>query len=266
MTYRLLVTDIDGTVAHRDHIPEKVQQSCLALKEQGWEIMVATGRILGTAIHHIESLGAMIPAIVYDGARVIDPRNGEVLFERFLDGQTAVEALEEGWSDGLCVQVFGDESVLLRPDDSISMGYFRGTSIPVRRSLETPDLDAPVYRVIFYGDPTKVRKLACRLEQRLGPRATVTLAGEGFLDVLAPGVSKGAALEHYLASLNCSPEIVVCAGDHLNDRELLQVGDVAAVPANAPASLRELATITFPPADEGGFASLVQRLLERVSL
>lgn len=264
MAYKLLVTDLDGTVAYRDQIPEIVQRACRELKGQGWEIMVATGRILGTAIRHIESLEAQFPAIVYDGARVMEPRTGEVLFERFLEPATAEEVLEEGWDDGLSLQVFGDESVILRPDDSLSLAYFRGTSIPVRRSLESPQVDAPVYRVIFFGDPVKVRKLARRLEDRLGPRGTVTLAGEGFLDVLAPCVSKGTALKYYLASLSCRPELVVCAGDHLNDSDLLQVGDVAAVPRNAPASLLERAHMTFPPAEEGGFAALVEKLLQGV--
>jgi hydroxymethylpyrimidine pyrophosphatase-like HAD family hydrolase len=133
-------------------------------------------------------------------------------------------------------------------------------------SLNDPRIDIPVFRVSFFGDPVKVRKLAARLENRLGKRATVTLAGEGFLDVLAPGVSKGTALERYLATLVCRPDLVVCAGDHLNDLDLLRVGDLAAAPANAPASLRDLADIIFPSADLGGFATLVERLLDGVPL
>lgn len=265
MTRKLLVTDLDGTVAHRDRIPSGVASSCAALAEDGWEIMVATGRILATALPHIEALGAAGPAIVYDGARIMESRTGEVLFERFLDSDTAGEALEEGWEEGLCIQVFGDESVILRPGDDLSLGYFRGTSVPVRARLVSPSVSFPVYRVIFFGDPPKVRELARRLEQRLGERASVTLAGEGFLDVLGPGISKGRALEHYLGILGKAPDLLVCAGDHLNDVELLQLADIAAVPADAPREIRRPGQIVFPAAEEGGFAELARRLLEGLS-
>ena len=266
MIRKLLVTDLDGTVAHRDRIPHGVARACAGLAEDGWQIMVATGRILATALSHIETLGAMGPAIVYDGARIMESRTGEILFERFLDADTAAEALEEGWEEGLCIQAFGDESVILRPDDTLSRGYFRGTSVPVRDELVAPSVSVPVYRVIFFGDPLKVRKLALRLEQRLGGRASVTLAGEGFLDVLAPGISKGRALEHYLGQLGRAPDLLVCAGDHLNDAELLKLADIAAVPSDAPPEIRSPGQIVFPPAQEGGFAELARRLLKGVVL
>ncbi len=265
MIRKLLVTDLDGTVAHRDRIPPEVEKACADLRTAGWRIMVATGRILATAVRHMETLGASGPAILYDGARIMEPVNGEVLFERFLDADTAEEALEEGWNDGLSVQIFGDESVILRPDDVLSLQYFTGTAVPVNRTLLEPKVELPIYRVIFFGEPSKVRTLAVRLKQRIGDRASVTLAGEGFLDILAPGISKGRALEHYLGLLPSPPERIVCAGDHLNDLELLQVADLAAVPEDAPEALTHGRRFTFPPAEKGGFSELVRMLLDDAS-
>ncbi|HDQ93639.1 MAG TPA: haloacid dehalogenase, partial [Synergistetes bacterium] len=43
---RLLVADIDGTLAYDDHVPDDVSETCRALVAMGWDIVLATGRIL----------------------------------------------------------------------------------------------------------------------------------------------------------------------------------------------------------------------------
>jgi hydroxymethylpyrimidine pyrophosphatase-like HAD family hydrolase len=88
------------------------------------------------------------------------------------------------------------------------------------------------------------------------------MAGKRFLDILPPGVSKGAALEWYLESLPSWQRIVVAVGDHLNDEDLLRRADIAVSMEDAPPELRESADILLPPASEGGFSKLVDFLVD----
>ena len=53
----MLVTDIDGTLAHRDHVCDEVVQTCRRLKDDGWEIIIATGRILASARRLMRAVG-----------------------------------------------------------------------------------------------------------------------------------------------------------------------------------------------------------------
>jgi hydroxymethylpyrimidine pyrophosphatase-like HAD family hydrolase len=261
MGLKILVSDFDGTLAHRDHVPLAVSRALLSLVEAGWELILATGRIYASVRPHLESVPTTMPLILYDGARIVSSDGGDVLFERLLAGETASEALRIGWNSGLEVQVYGDEEILIRPDESDSERYFRKLAVPVRNDLVEPRVDEDVYRVIFYGDPVVVRRLARRMASALGEAAAVTLAGDGFLDILAPGVSKGAALEHLLASMG-RPGCLVCAGDHHNDRELLLLADLAAVPDDAANELKAVSHFIFPSASEEGFVSLARFLLE----
>lgn len=257
---KVLVSDFDGTLAHRDRVSPEVSRAWNDLSRAGWDLLLATGRIYASVRPHLADVPTAHPLILYDGARVIVPSTDEVLFERFLPAETAEEALRLGWSSGLEVQVFGDEEIIIRPGEGRSGEYFRRLSIPLRDDLVEPRVDSDVYRVIFYGDPAAVRGLAIRMEDALGAAATVTLAGDGFLDVLAPGVSKGAALEFLLRS-GGRPRFLVCAGDHHNDRELLLLADLAAVPDDADDELKEIGHFIFPPAAEGGFVELARELL-----
>lgn len=56
MKKRILVTDIDGTLSHGEEVHPDVAAACTRLRENGWEIMVATGRILATSKNHIKAI------------------------------------------------------------------------------------------------------------------------------------------------------------------------------------------------------------------
>jgi len=256
------VTDIDGTLAHKDRIPEEVARSCAVLREKGWSIHVATGRILASALPHAFHIGAKSPAIVYDGARLMELESRTVLREARLDGEVLSLALESVWDAPVMLQLFGDEKIRCRPSDVRVAEYFRSIGVPVRQDLVSPDVREEYFRAIVYGAPEDIQEARRIVEAGLGDRVTVTMAGKRFLDILPPGVSKGAALEWYLESLPSWQRIVVAVGDHLNDEDLLRRADIAVSMEDAPPELRESADILLPPASEGGFSKLVDFLVD----
>ncbi len=265
MSERLLVCDLDGTLVSRDNVPEAVARSCRLLVERGWRIMGATGRILASAKPHLEVIGAMGPAILYDGARLMDYLTGEVMWESLLPPEAANKALEVGWDSSLKVQLFGDEKVFCRSDDLATISYFSSLGLPVER-ISSPRIDEPVYRVIFYtidkqcdGD---IRGLLELLKCGLSGLANVTMAGNSFIDVIPPEASKGNTLKRFLSLADDPIDVVVAVGDHMNDLELLQVADLRVVVSSAPPQLLEVAHKVIPPAKEAGFAELAQWLLK----
>ncbi len=258
----MIVTDIDGTLAHRDRIPDKVARSCALLRENGWSIHVATGRILAAALPHAFRIGAKSPAIVYDGARLMELESKTAVREARLGSDVISLALESVWDAPVMFQLFGDEEIRCRPSDVRVAEYFRSIGVPVRQDLVSPDVSEKYFRGIVYGTPEDILEARRVIEARLGDRSTVTMAGDSFLDILPPGVSKGAALEWYLESLPRRRRIVVAVGDHLNDEDLLHRADIAVSMEDAPPELKARADILLPPASEGGFSKLVDFLMD----
>ncbi len=258
----MIVTDIDGTLAHRDRIPDKVARSCALLREKGWSIHVATGRILASALPHAFRVGAKSPAIVYDGARLMELESKTAVRETRLGGEILSLALASVWDAPVMFQLFGDEEIRCRPSDVRVAEYFRSIGVPVRQDLVSPDVREEYFRGIVYGAPEDILEAKGVVSATLGDRATVTMAGESFLDILPPGVSKGAALEWYLNNLAGCQRVVVAVGDHLNDEDLLRRADIAVSMEDAPLRLRDVADILLPPASEGGFSKLVDYLMD----
>lgn len=265
---KLLVTDIDGTLAHGDHVPEGTVRACEVLRAEGWDIVLATGRILASALKHINAVGAISPAIVYDGARVMNSVTGEEIWGKQLPPSVVEEVLDRVWDSPAGIQIFGDEAVLCRNGDKMARKYFSSLGVPVDDSLDRPRPVEGVYRMILYGDPEEVRIVESSISCAFKGRARAVMAGNGFLDILPPGVSKGTALENLIELMpeEDRPLIIAAAGDHMNDLELLQYADIAVTMSDARSPLIEAADIVLPSASEHGFSKIFEPLEEAAAV
>jgi hypothetical protein len=261
MKKRILVTDIDGTLSHGEEVHPDVAAACTRLRENGWEIMVATGRILATSKNHIKAIGAWLPAIVYDGARLMDPLTGKSLWEAALSSRAVDMVLAEGWSAPLELQIFTDEAAICRKKDKETRLFLTEADVPVYDNLQTPHVDERVFRIIFYGSEHEVLQLEERIGETLNDHVDVMRSGKNFLDVVPLGVSKGAALSHYLDQLQSGPEILVAAGDHCNDLALFDRAHLRVAPCDAVPQILERAHVVMPPAHAQGFVRLIDFLL-----
>ncbi|HOJ81728.1 MAG TPA: HAD family hydrolase [Acetomicrobium flavidum] len=262
-TDKWIVLDLDGTVIYDDRVPRDVARSAELLKSSGWSLIVATGRILAGALRHIRSLGALWPAIVYDGARVMDPKSGAVYFERRMPADVAREVLRLGFDFPLEVQVYGDEAVRCRPSDLLSIAYFKSLDVKLEPVLLSSDIKDDVFRILYFGKPALVAKLKGMLEGSLKGKVNITLAGDDFLDVLPLGTSKGSALAELKKLSGLNDVYVVGVGDHMNDLEMLGICDFKVAPEDAVSDILEMADLVIPPASRKGFCALADFLLSR---
>ncbi len=262
-TDKWIVLDLDGTVIYDDRVPRDVARSAELLKSSGWSLIVATGRILAGALRHIRSLGALWPAIVYDGARVMDPKSGAVYFERRMPADVAREVLRLGFDFPLEVQVYGDEAVRCRPSDLLSIAYFKSLDVKLEPVLLSSDIKDDVFRILYFGKPVLVAKLKGMLEGSLNDKVNITLAGDDFLDVLPLGTSKGSALAELKKLSGLNDVYVVGVGDHMNDLEMLGICDFKVAPEDAVSDILEMADLVIPPASRKGFCALADFLLSR---
>ena len=253
--------DLDGTVLYNDKVPDDVVRAAEMLRSSGWSLIVATGRILAGALRHISSLKAFWPAIVYDGARVMDPDTWTICFERKMPADVAREVLQLGFNFPLEVQVYGDEAVRCRPSDLLTIAYFKSLDVKLEPILLSSDVRDDVFRILYFGKPALVAKLKKMLETALNDKVNITLAGDDFLDVLPLGASKGSALAELKKLSGVNDVYVVGVGDHMNDLEMLGICDFKVAPKNGIPEVLEIADLVIPPASKNGFCALADFLL-----
>ena len=255
---KLFITDIDDTLSIGEAVADEVREACSRLRSSGWEIMVATGRTYGTARGHMEAIGVTRPSILYNGGRIVDPV-GRPLYSRLMEENLANRILEYVWTLPLELQVSGDERISCRETDTQTRSFFANLG-PIRLVTE-PVVTEPVFRICLWMESRLMPEVEKDLRERFGREAEICPGGPQFMDIQPLGVSKGSALDRLLAELPTRPEVIVAAGDHCNDRELLRRADVAASPSNAHEALLREADLIIPPVSEHGIRALIDHIL-----
>ena len=117
----------------------------------------------------------------------------------------------------------------------------------------------PVTKVISVGDaPATDERSLGDARAAFDGRAVVTVSHPMFLEFVAPGVSKGAALRWLARRLRIELRDVLAIGDQLNDLEMVaEVGFGVAMP-HGPAELLAVARLVAPPFDEDGAAQVLE--------
>lgn len=256
---KLLVTDIDDTLSVGEVVSDEVRAACGRLRQSGWEMMIATGRTLGTAKNHIDAVQTLHPAILYDGSRLMT-RDGSEIIASKLKSDLAAAILNAIWDLPLEIQITGDEEIYCRQKDVETSRFYKNAGVPVH-FISEPVIYGPVYRIGLWLKPEISGEITEKLKKLFPKDIEVTRGGCEFMDILPQGVSKGTTLEKFISTLPSQPEVIVAAGDHMNDFEMLNYANIAAVPRNAASPLLEIADIIMPIALEHGMAHLIDYLL-----
>nr|WP_301282115.1 HAD family hydrolase [Corynebacterium aurimucosum] len=96
---------------------------------------------------------------------------------------------------------------------------------------------------------------------RAVPEDNVAVSGKVWLDVMARGVDKGAALVKLAELANVPITATVAFGDYLNDLEMLRAAGTAVAMENAHPQLKDLADIIAPPNTDNGVSTVLRQLL-----
>jgi len=259
----LLITDIDYTLSVGETVSDEVISACRTLCDNGWQIMIATGRTLQSCLSHIRQISALDIAIVYDGARVMNAATCSEILGFELSREDVLEIMELSWDFDLEIQITGDECIFCRASDVETRDFCQKTGL-LYRTIDTPVSGGKVYRVAFWGKQNIIRSLEIVLKKNFCERFNITRGGDNFLDVLPGGVSKGYALAQLISGGYVrTPGLTVAAGDHMNDFELLSYADISAVPHDCAPEVLRLADIIMPSALNHGFSFLAELLLTK---
>ena len=263
--YKMLVTDIDGTLVDaRQEVPEENRQAVQRLLAAGALFTFATGRIEESTIPYAHDLKINAPSILYNGAKIVDLERGETLFERNLPMDRAIAALEVASEFDVKTHVYIDGRVYVARIDSVVRDYAKKDRVDC---IETGDLVAFLKSGQTHVPPTKF--LIIGESESLGilhreihavfPEGSLVESDACYLELLPPGVSKGAALYVLCEILGLDPADTVAIGDNMNDVEMIQAAGMGVAVENAHPYAKKQAAFVAPSNEECGVAAVIRR-------
>jgi Cof subfamily protein (haloacid dehalogenase superfamily) len=265
--YKLLVVDIDGTLLSRDgSISVEAREALAEARCSGIAVSLSTGRAAQACRSIIDQLALDGYHIFFDGALVSNL--GEEIYAQPLAREVVREAVEFVRRHDIYLELYSATHYFVERENwatEIHRQYFE---------LEPTVVDFTDLwkreRIIKGGlithspeEMAKARSFRLHFDRSLrfsGARSPA-FPGVEFLNIVAPEVSKGKALEVLASHLGISLSEVMAVGDGTNDIPLLSLAGLAVAMDNAPAQVKAIAHCTTLDVDHNGLAAAVRKFL-----
>ncbi len=283
----VLALDLDGTVVTHDYrMSDRTIAAVARFRESGREVLVASGRSARAAFPWAQRLGGVSGMICHNGAAVYSiqadyspqPAHGataqgadgldeeapySLVASTLLPEAVARKLIAFSRGSGLHFHAFaGDEWLYERKE--------RGTEIYAARAGfagTKTDFDSigqyGFFKAMFVDFPGPgMEKLALELRSLLGDEAEIMITSPGFLEVVAPGVSKAEGLSEWLAARGKSHGELLAIGDADNDEAMLLSAGIGVAMGSAPDALKRKVGQVTGTVDEDGAAAAIEAFLE----
>ncbi|MER6618786.1 HAD family hydrolase [Streptomyces sp. NPDC000931] len=260
--YRLVATDLDGTLLRGDHsVSRRTRDALAAATAAGAAHIVVTGRAAPWTRPILDDLGYEGLAVCAQGAQVYDAGAHRLLTSVTLDRQLAGVALAKieaevgplylaASRDGL------DGEVLVGP------GYEVVGALPATPFTDASDLWTAPLNKLYIQHPTLTSdELADAATRAAGGFVTVTMAGEGIVELLPLGLSKATGLSLAARRLGMKAAETIAFGDMPNDIPMFAWSAHGVAMANAHEELKAVADEVTTSNEDDGIAAVLERLL-----
>ncbi|TCP11141.1 hypothetical protein EV683_11558 [Crenobacter luteus] len=236
--YAAIACDLDGTLLNAANAVSAFTADTLReAARRGARLVIATGRHVADARAVAEALGVPASLITTNGARVHDA-DGALLYRDDVAAEQVRELVQPALARGTMVSLYRDDGRLCCRHDGYVHRYDDDFGEPHATLAQHPG--DGVAKVMYTGHPARLAEIETAIRARFGDTVALTYSQIDFLEVMAPGVSKGRALTRLLARHGVEPADCAAFGDGLNDLDMLGCVGHPFRMANANPRLAEL--------------------------
>ncbi|HEY9371112.1 HAD family hydrolase [Streptomyces sp.] len=261
--YRLIATDLDGTLLRADEsVSARTRDALAAATAAGAAHIVVTGRSVPWTRHILDDLGYEGLAVCGQGAQVYHAGEHRLLTSLTLDRQLAGLALSKleaevgplavaASRDGL------DGEVLVSADYRVQEG-----PLPVVPFEDPADLwAAPLNKMYIQHATLTDDELAAAARRTVGSLVDVVVAGPRIVEILPLGLSKATGLSLAARRLGLKAADTIAFGDMPNDIPMFAWAARGVAMANAHEELKAVADDVTASNEDDGIAAFLEPLL-----
>ena len=258
---RLIASDLDATLLDdQSQLPPDFAETVRALAERGIRFAATSGRPIYTLEEMFAPLQDDIILVGDNGGAIC--WKGESLYLSEMDvadwHTLAGQARSAGHAAVLCGLETAYVEEQFRPYDRVFKRFY--TKVEYVPHLE--DVTAQVDKFTIYFPEGDAQKGYDALYGPVwGGRFSVAVAGADWVDIMNPGVHKGAALLRLGERLGVLPEGMMAFGDTFNDAEMLKAAKYGFLVENGSSALREEVPFLAPPNTSSGVMQVLRRVL-----
>lgn len=269
MKYKLLVIDVDGTLLDRWRtISPDNREALVKAVDSGIRITLCTGRAARACTAILNQLSLDGYHTFFDGALVSNPDTGEEVYARHLSQTVVREAIGFARSTGLDLDLYSTTQYYVERETWSADAHRQFFNLePALVNFDNLWNQEKIIKIGLVATSAPEGEKVKNFCRHFGGSCTFTWARTPaysearFINMVAPGVSKGKAVEVLAEHLGIPMSHVIAIGDGINDISMLSVAGLAIAMGNAPEEVKAAADHITLDVTEGGLAAAIEKFL-----
>lgn len=260
---KAIALDLDGTLLTSDKKISDINKNVLKfLESKGVKIFIVTGRTYVSAKPFAEELGLDSYVISYNGAKVVDYKNDNIIFELPLGEEYAKKVISLGKERGFHINLYQNNKWFVEDLERRETKHYAAMTglTPVQKSFD--DFDSYEMTKITIQDMDNSKEFNDFYQEiaKLFAGEVYTAKSQSFLfEILNREVNKGIVLEKVLKSYGITTDECVAFGDAANDLEMLTAVKYGVAMGNADLNLKERVAYVTDTNDNNGVAKFLKK-------
>ena len=263
---------MDGTLLNSNNeISSRTKEALLEAKARGVHVVLATGRMLKSALNYSNRLDLNRPIIASNGSIIVD-ENQNIIYKNTLNEDQVRDITDIGKELELYYHFYTEEALYSPFEEEEITKFYNHDSTEeewihsyvfkdIEDILDRKDLE--IYKFIFLDSDERRYKLN-ELEEKLNSlnNLNITTSWKNNLEVMNEEVSKGNSLKFLCEKLGVNREEVIAIGDNNNDISMIEFAGLGVAMKNGEAEVHSKADIiTEGTNDEDGVAEIIEKYI-----
>lgn len=288
--YKLVAIDLDGTLLNsHGEVSENTKKVLLKAKQQGVEIVLASGRPISSTESLALEIGVDNYLISGNGAAVYDIKKQEVIYDRFLSKEQVLNIAKLCEANSFFYNVYTEDEViasslnyniLFYHKENVKKIEERRTHINIVQNIEEYIKQSgkekflkiticDESKFIFNSIMKRIREIKGIdiLEVEYMSKKKIKIGTEEidiqyyYTEITNENVNKWSAIEFLMNKLNIKQEEVVAIGDNMNDKEMIQNSGLGVVMGNSNPKIKDMADVIVSDNNSEGVLEAINRFI-----
>lgn len=263
MKYKLLAIDLDGTLLNeKKELSESSIEIIKEIQKQDIKVVIATGRMLISALPYVKKLEAEGPVITYNGAYVKDVIQDKVLFHKPVIEELAFQIIRECKENDLHLNLYHDDKLYVEEDNELSRGYERSSGVKARKveSFAQFKGQSPTKLLIIEDDRKRQQYFLQYFQDKYSDKMEVAESQSNYIEFMTKGVSKGKALKNIAENFTIKQKEVIAVGDSWNDLSMLSWAGLGVAMGNASRQIKERSDLVVSSRANDGVTEIIKKI------
>lgn len=260
---RCIAIDLDDTLLRSDLTVSSEDKSALCKAiHKGVKVLLASGRMIQSMRPYVRELELDVPVIGYNGAIIQEALSGKILYHRPVPTEEALKLVPIFREAGIHLNAYINDELYMDELTEWGQKYAANAGVTphpigdLRRYLNQPS-----HKMLAVGEVDRIDRIQFQLQEEFGDRLQFVKSKPTYLEILAPGVSKGKALQELAAGWSMDRNEVMAIGDAPNDLPMIVWAGAGVAIGNAAPAVKEKAVLVVADHDHNGVAEALEKLV-----